>query len=67
MFVKSKVNGDAVEVLDIEALIDPFKKQVAGRYHAGEELQDALHFNKSDLIFPSGEEFPLCWKDPNYR
>ena len=56
-----------VEVLDIAALIDPNKPQVAGRYHAGEEMQDPAYFDKAALQFPSGEALPRCWLDSSYR
>ena len=40
---------------------------VAGRAQEGEEQQDPAMFDKSDLIFLSGEELPRCWTDPHYR
>jgi hypothetical protein len=55
-----------VEVLDLRQLADPFAAAVLGRIHAGEELQDAHHFAKSELRFPSGESLPRCWCDPAY-
>lgn len=67
MYLKNKANGDLVEILDIGSMIDPLRQNVAGRYHAGEELQDPANFKKGDLIFPSGESLPRCWTDPHYR
>jgi hypothetical protein len=67
MYLKHKANGDLVEILDIHSMIDPLRSQVAGRFHAGEELQDPANFEKADLIFPSGEALPRCWVDPDYR
>ncbi len=67
MYMKHAPSGDLVEVLDIRALIDPMKTMVAGRFHAGEELQDPANFVKSELTFPSGEAPPRCWVDPHYR
>ena len=67
MFLKHKLSGNLVEVLDVKALADPFHTQVAGRFHAGEELQDPENFTKSELMFPSEENLPRCWLDPNYR
>ena len=67
MFLKDTRNGDLVEVLDIKSMIDPCQSQVAGRYHAGEEMQEPANFNKSDLVFPSGETLPRCWIDVNYK
>lgn len=61
MFLKNTTNNDIVEVLDIAGLTNPLHKQVAGRYHAGEELQDPENFDKSELIFLSGESLPACW------
>ena len=67
MYLKHTGSGDLVEVLDIRALINPKQSKVAGRFHAGEELQDPANFSKSELIFPSGEALPRCWLDANYR
>lgn len=67
MFMKDKASGDAVEVLDINALVDPCQEVVQGRFHAGEEMQEPRDFAKADLLFPSGESLPRCWTDPHYR
>lgn len=67
MYLKHAPSGDLVEVLDMRSLIAPNRKQVAGRFHAGEELQDPANFVKADLTFPSGEALPRCWTDPHYR
>jgi len=67
MFLQLKENSDLVEVLGMSDLFDPFKESITGRLHRGEELQDPESFNKSGLGFPSGEELPRCWTDPNYR
>ncbi len=67
MYLQAKNNGDLVEVLDTAALFDPFQNAVSGRFHSGEEMQDAESFNKADLQFPSGESLPRCWLDPHYR
>jgi hypothetical protein len=67
MYLKNKENGDLVEVLDIAVMIDPFRKSIPGRYHAGEELQDPADFSKDTLVFPSGENLPRCWVDPEYK
>lgn len=67
MYLKHVPSGDLVEVLDVKSLVDPYRQQVAGRFHAGEELQDPANFPKEELMFPSGEALPRCWVDPNYR
>lgn len=67
MYLRNKENGDLVEVLDISAMIDPCRDEVAGRYHAGEELQDPATFKKSTLEFPSSEALPRCWVDAGYN
>jgi hypothetical protein len=67
MYLKHKQSGDLVEILDTRALFDPGRPEVAGRYHAGEELQEPESFEKSALIFPSGEELPRCWVDVDYK
>ncbi|HEY9198431.1 MAG TPA: acetyltransferase [Gammaproteobacteria bacterium] len=67
MYLKQLSSGDLVEVLELQALFDPFETGVQGRIHAGEELQDPARFAKSELAFPSGEALPRCWMDPDYR
>jgi len=67
MFLKDKTSGDLVEVLDAEALVDPCRETVNGRFHAGEEMQEPRDFAKAELLFPSGESLPRCWVDPHYR
>ena len=67
MFLKEARSGELVEVLFNSDLFDSFKDRIVGRYNAGEELPDPKHFNKSDLVFPSGEALPRCWMDSHYR
>lgn len=67
MFLKESSSGELVEVLSMRDLIDPFHKEIVGRYNAGEELPDPKKFAKSNLVFPSGEPLPRCWLDPDYR
>ena len=67
MFLNERSSGHMVEVLSMRDLFDPFYTDVVGRYHYGEEVQDAETFMKVDLVFLSGEDLPRCWKDPHYR
>lgn len=67
MYLRDKRTGDLVEVLDVAAMVDPCVAQLQGRFHAGEELQEASSFAKGDLEFPSGEALPRCWVDAGYR
>ena len=67
MYLRNKENGDMVEVLDIPSMVDPCRDELTGRYHAGEELQEPAQFKKSILAFPSGEDLPRCWVDPDYN
>lgn len=67
MYLKQKKDGHLVEVLATGDLINPMHKQVVGRLHYGEEIQEAESFDKADLLFPSGEELPKCWVDIHYR
>jgi hypothetical protein len=67
MFLKDRISEKLVEVLDTRDLFDPNLARISGRFHAGEEMQDAADFAKSELIFPSGEALPRCWRDPHYR
>jgi hypothetical protein len=67
MYLKHKTSGNLVEVLDVKSLVDPCQEKVAGRFHAGEELQDPENFTKTDLVFPSDEVLPVCWIDAKYK
>lgn len=67
MYLKHVPSGDLVEILDLADLFDPVQVSVGGRIHAGEELQDPAVFAKVELIFPSGEGLPRCWRDAGYR
>ena len=67
MLLKQKSSGHMVEVLSMVDLINLNRTEIVGRYQEGEEQQDPEKFNKSDLIFLSGEALPRCWTDPHYR
>lgn len=67
MFLRHAVSGDVVEIMDQEALFDPFRNEVKGRFHAGEEMPEPTGFRKSDMAFLSGERLPRCWTDPHYK
>lgn len=67
MFVQHKRTKNLIEVLTMQELYDPFSLEIIGQSHSGEELQDETSYIKSELMFPSGEELPLCWVDPHYR
>jgi len=67
MFLKHAESGKLVEVLSLLDLFNPNHGDLVGRYHAGEELQEAEKFAKTGLMFPSGEKLPQCWIDAGYR
>jgi len=67
MYLMHRPSGDLVEVLNLEALFDPFRKEVSGRFYAGQELQEPATFAKGELTFPSEEYLPRCWLDPAYK
>ena len=67
MFLRHVSSGDIEEVMDVEALSNPFRNEVKGRFHAGEEMPDPTGFRKSDMTFLSGERLPRCWVDPYYK
>lgn len=64
MLLKQRKEGHLVEIGDIRELINPLHKDVSGWLHYGEEMQDPEKYNKSDLVFPSGESLPKCWMAP---
>ena len=67
MFLKDKKSGDLIEILSVDSLIDPCRKSFDGRFHAGEEIQEASEIAKAAVVFPSGESLPRCWLDQNYH
>lgn len=67
MFLQHKRTSELLEVLSLDNLYDPCQGEIVGRFHCGEEMQEAERFSKSEVIFPSGEPLPRCWLDPNYR
>lgn len=64
MFLKQRHEGHLLEVVDIQELINPLRKSIKGRLHFGEEMQEPESFQKTDLVFPSGEFLPRCWTVP---
>jgi hypothetical protein len=67
MYLKHRTTEKLVEVLSINDLYNPLHTELVGRYHYGEEVQEAERFAKADLIFLSGENLPRCWTDVHYR
>ncbi|OYY73747.1 MAG: acetyltransferase [Gammaproteobacteria bacterium 28-57-27] len=67
MYLKDNTSSDAVEILDIDGLINPSHSEVSARRHAGEELQEPENFSKSTLSFLSGEPLPRCWLDAHWH
>lgn len=66
MFLKDKESGSLIEIIDIQPLISPTSSAVPGRDQAGQEEQEPTTYQKEKLVFPSGENLPLCWMDENY-
>jgi hypothetical protein len=67
MFLLHRSTQVLVEILELSDLFDPFKTEVLGMAHAGEELQDPALFTKAEMGFPSEESLPICWLDGHYR
>lgn len=67
MLLAEKATGHMIEIRDLAALFNPFEREVTGCLHFGEEAQDPEPYNKTELVFPSGETLPRCWTDANYR
>jgi hypothetical protein len=67
MFVKRRDDETLIKVVNAEDLIDPFKEAVEGKQEGGQSEQPPESFEKSQLVFPSGESLPQCWMDPKYR
>lgn len=67
MFIKHRTTEKLIEVLSQRDLFNPMHASIVGRYHYGEEAQEPETFDKSELIFISGEPLPRCWTDSHYR
>jgi hypothetical protein len=67
MFLKKSETDDLIKISEFEDLIDPFQDSVSGKLQGGENEQPPESFSKKDLVFPSGENLPLCWLDGNYK
>ena len=67
MWMKEKRTDDLIRITEPEQLLSPFEGQVRGRRQSGEEEQPEQEFDKSQLVFPSGEAVPACWTDPSYQ
>ncbi len=67
MFLKHVKTKDLVEAVDLNEVFDPFVENISVRTQAGEDTMDDGSYSKSELVFPSGEPLPLCWRDSHYR
>ena len=67
MLLREMTSGHMVEVANLLDLVNLNLDVVDGRYQEGEDVQDSKRFNKSELVFLSGEHLPRCWTDPHYR
>ena len=67
MLLQTREDGTLVEILDIQELINPNQHKVMGQFQSGQEEQDPESVQKQNLVFPSGENLPCCWIDPDYR
>lgn len=66
MFLKHVPTGDLVEVIDLPDVINPNSPTIRARSHTGDIIQRPENFLKTELVFPSGEVLPLCWRDAHY-
>lgn len=67
MFLQHVPTQSLIEVLNLEALWNPFLSEVLGQSHSGEEMQEVETYSKTELSFPSGEPLPQSWMNPHYR
>lgn len=66
MFLKHSRTGEIVKAMEPRALFDPLVESIQARSQASEDMID-IAYTKSELLFPSGEPLPLCWRDSRYR
>jgi len=62
MLLKLKSNGLLVEVCQLSELTDPRRQGVTVKNLKGYRDASPLIVNKSELMFVSGEELPVCWQ-----
>jgi hypothetical protein len=67
MLVKDSQDQTLIKVLNPDALFDPTHDQIQGQQQSGQAEQPPQPFDKSRLLFPSGEALPQCWTDPDYQ
>lgn len=67
MFLQLKDSRDLIKIVDIQELLDPNSEIVHAQDQEGQEEQETDIYKKEELVFPSGEELPLCWLDAQYR
>ena len=67
MLLKNPKTDELIKISEFEELIDPFQDSVSGKSQAGQNEQPPESFSKKDLVFPSGENLPLCWLDSDYK
>ncbi|AFZ34702.1 hypothetical protein Sta7437_1129 [Stanieria cyanosphaera PCC 7437] len=67
MFLKDKQSGSLLKVVELDDLFSPTHDTVQGKLQDGQNEQPTESFSKEDLVFPSGENLPLCWLDADYR
>lgn len=67
MLLRDSHSGDLVEVIDMQALTNPFRQEITIQYQHGQDLCDPEQLDKATLTFPSGEPLPRCWYDSHYR
>ncbi|MBD2774042.1 acetyltransferase [Iningainema tapete] len=67
MLLQVKDSGNLVEIQDIQELINPNVDAIKAQDQEGQEEQDTDTYKKENLVFPSGENLPKCWKDANYK
>jgi len=67
MFLKNRLNGHMLEIVNVEELFSLYESSVTGVDQVGEEAQDPEKYAKVNLTFLSDEELPNCWVNPEYR
>jgi hypothetical protein len=67
MFLRNSRTGDLVLPIEPGAVFNPLVDSVQARSLTGEDAAAIASYEKSALLFPSGEPLPLCWSDSRYR
>jgi hypothetical protein len=67
MFLRNSRTGDLILPTEPGAVFNPLVDSIDARSLTGKNATLIDSYEKSALLFLSGEPLPLCWRDRRYR